>query len=103
MSLTYSVFTVMMPEFDVPESARLLKELGYDGVEWRVHNVPSIFPDQPDFWRGNRATIDIETIVHKAQEIRRICDDAGIQIMGWARMWATSCWMTWRNAWKRRS
>lgn len=82
MPFKYSVFTVMMPEFDIAESAELLKSLGYDGVEWRVHSVPSEFPDKPDFWRGNRATIDIETIVKTAPEVRRITEDAGLEIVG---------------------
>lgn len=82
MPFRYSVFTVMMPELGISESASLLKSLGYDGVEWRVHSVPSPFPDKPDFWRGNRATIDIETIAKNAPEIRRITEDAGLEIVG---------------------
>lgn len=82
MSFKYSVFTVMMPDFDIEESAALLKSLGYNGVEWRVHSVPSVFPDKADFWRGNRATIDIETIIKTAPKIRRITEDAGLEIVG---------------------
>lgn len=82
MSFSYSVFTVMMPEFDIVQSAALLKSLGYDGVEWRVHSVPSSFPDKPDFWRGNHATIDLDTIVKTAPDIRRITEDAGLEIIG---------------------
>ena len=82
MPFRYSVFTVMMPELGLPESAALLKSLGYDGVEWRVHSVPSPFPEKPDFWRGNRATIDVETIAENASEIRRITEDAGLEIVG---------------------
>ncbi len=82
MPFKYSVFTVMTPEFDIPSTAALLQSLGYNGVEWRVHSVPSVLPDKPDFWRGNKATIDIETIVEKAPEIRKISEDAGLQIMG---------------------
>jgi sugar phosphate isomerase/epimerase len=82
MSFNYSVFTVMMPEFDIAESAELLQSLGYDGVEWRVHSVPSQFPEKPDFWRSNRATIDMGSIVERAPEIRRISEDAGLEIVG---------------------
>lgn len=81
MPFNYSVFTVMMPEFDIPASAALLHSLGYNGVEWRVHSVPSVLPEKPDFWRGNKSTIDIETITQKAPEIRRISEDAGLEIM----------------------
>lgn len=82
MSLKYAAFTVMMPEFGLAESAELLKKLGYDGVEWRVHNVPSQTLAKPDFWRGNRATIDLETIASKAKEVKRIAEDAGLDIVG---------------------
>lgn len=82
MPFKYSVFTVMMPEFDIPASAALLQSLGYTGVEWRVHSVPSVFPDKPDFWRGNKSTVDIETIIQKAPEVKRISEDAGLEIIG---------------------
>jgi sugar phosphate isomerase/epimerase len=41
----FSVFTVMMPEYDCEEAARTLKTLGYDGVEWRIGYSQSR-PDQ---------------------------------------------------------
>lgn len=34
--MKYGVFTVSMPEYDLEETAKILSELGYDGVEWRV-------------------------------------------------------------------
>jgi len=76
MPLKYAAFTVMMPEFELEEAARLLKKLGYDGVEWRVHNVPDGPDAKPDFWRSNRATIDLETITANAESIRRMTEDA---------------------------
>ena len=33
------VFTVSMPEYSPKEAVRILKELGYDGVEWRDHKT----------------------------------------------------------------
>lgn len=81
MPFKYSVFTVMLPDYDIPQAAALLKSLGYDGVEWRVHVVPEVFPEKPDFWRGNRATINVETIREKAPEVKRITEDAGLEIM----------------------
>jgi len=82
MPFGYSAFTVMMPEYTLEEAAALLARLGYSGVEWRVHSVPSKMPKQTDFWRGNRATIDMDTIVAKADTIRRISEDAGLSIIG---------------------
>ncbi|MGC8864020.1 MAG: sugar phosphate isomerase/epimerase family protein, partial [Armatimonadota bacterium] len=82
MPLKYAAFTVMMPEFTPAEAVSLLKSLGYDGIEWRVHSVPTQFPAKPDFWRSNRATIDVETIVDTADTIRRMTEDAGLEIIG---------------------
>ena len=32
--MKFGVFSVSMPEYGIEESVRLLKELGYDGVEF---------------------------------------------------------------------
>ena len=31
-----AVYTCSLPEYGVEEAARLIKEMGYEGVEWRV-------------------------------------------------------------------
>ena len=31
-----AVYTVSLPEYDLAESVAVLKEMGYEGVEWRV-------------------------------------------------------------------
>ena len=82
MPLKYAAFTVMTPEFTLEETVAILKQLGYDGIEWRVHNVHSDFADKPDYWRSNRATVDINTIVEKAGEIRKLTEDHGLEILG---------------------
>jgi len=82
MPFKHAAFTVMMPEYTLAEAAALLRELGYDGIEWRVHNVPSDPMPNGDFWRGNKATIDITTIVQKAEQIRKITDDLGLEVAG---------------------
>jgi sugar phosphate isomerase/epimerase len=78
----YAASTVMMPEFAPSEAVTLLRTLGYDGIEWRVHSVPAEFPAKPDFWRSNRATIDVGTIVETADSIRRMTQDAGLEVIG---------------------
>ena len=81
MPLKHSVFTVMMPDYDLKQTVVLLKGLGFDGVEWRVHNVPSKFPKTADFWRSNKSTVDVETILDEACEVRRMADDHGLEII----------------------
>lgn len=68
-----SVFSVCMPEHTPEEGARLLKKLGFDGVEWRVTKAPPPGAPVVNFWNGNRCTVDIDAIVEQAPAIRRIC------------------------------
>lgn len=82
MPLKHAAFTVMTPEYTLEEAAALLKSLGYDGVEWRVHSVPAERPGKPDFWRANRATVDVETIIKQAEPVRKLTRDHGLEILG---------------------
>ena len=82
MPFRYAAFTVMMPEFTLQEAASQLKRLGYNGVEWRVHNVPDQPIAETDFWAGNKATVDINAILKNAAEIRKLSDDHGLEIVG---------------------
>ena len=43
--MKYGVFSVSMPEYNPEETLKILKELGYDGVEWRVTNMPKEKPE----------------------------------------------------------
>ncbi len=82
MAFRYAAFTVMMPDHTIEESAALLSKLGYDGVEWRVHNNPIGSCNGKEFWRTNKATIDLATILEKAPEIRKLADDNGLATLG---------------------
>ena len=43
--MKFSLFTVMVPAWSPEEVVKKLKEYGYDGVEWRVRDVPKAAPD----------------------------------------------------------
>jgi sugar phosphate isomerase/epimerase len=76
-----SVFTVMMPDCDLKESAKLLAENGYEGVEWRVTRVDATKANEPfSFWGNNRSTVNEDTILEKAQEVRELTKSAGLEI-----------------------
>lgn len=74
MAFKYSAFTVMTPDLTLEEVAQCLQELGYDGVEWRIHTVPSEPPSKPDFWRGNKATVDFTHLTELAPEVKALSD-----------------------------
>jgi len=78
--MKHSVFTVAMPDYDVPTTAKKLKEWGYDGAEWRVTSVPDPMPEVPSFWSANRATVDFENLPNSAEEARKASEKAGIEI-----------------------
>ncbi len=81
MPFKHAVFTVMMPDYDLKGAVELLAEVGYQGIEWRVHSVASQSAAPADYWRSNKATVDIQTILPKAKEIRKLTDDYGIHIV----------------------
>lgn len=83
--MKFSVFTVSTPEYGLEDTLKLLKEIGYDGVEWRVANPPPA--NKPDgytyegrYWSYNLSTIDINTIVESAEEVKDLCRRYGIEI-----------------------
>ena len=45
--MRFSATTVMIPEYDLDETARLLSEMGYEGVEWRVRRISPEQRDKP--------------------------------------------------------
>ena len=80
--MKYAVFTVMTPEWDLEEVARSLAQLGYDGVEWRVQTVPDEIPAGTpiSYWGYNKATVDLKQVVELAPEVKRISEEAGLEI-----------------------
>lgn len=83
--MKFGVFSVSMPEYGVEESLQLLKELGYDGVEWRVAEIPAEepkdIPFESRYWVYNKSTVDINTLGEKAAELKALCDSYGIEIL----------------------
>lgn len=83
--MKFGIYSVSTPEYGIRETASLIKELGYDAVEWRVAEAPpEKKPDDYEFdrryWSYNLSTIDIKKIDAEAAEIGRICSEAGIDI-----------------------
>ena len=79
------VFTVSMPEYDIPDTIKVLKELGYDGVEWKVSppapvEKPENYSFDNRYWSYNLSTIDTNKIESVANEIKGQCRNSGIEI-----------------------
>ena len=45
--MKYSLFTVSVPEMTLEEAAKKMQEYGYDGVDWRVTDIPDRFFRDP--------------------------------------------------------
>ena len=75
-----SVFTVMLPEYDLAEGAKLLAENGYEGVEWRVRNIEAPSQAAAAFWGNNRCTVNLDTILDESEDLRDLSKGAGLEI-----------------------
>ena len=79
--MKYSVFTGMTPEYNLAEAAALFKRLGFDGVEWRVMDVPPEKQGEPpSFWGSHRCTIPLSQVEARAAEVRDLTEAAGLEI-----------------------
>lgn len=77
--MKYAVFTVSTPAYTPEAAARKIKEVGYDGIEWRVmDDDPSI--DPPTFWRGNKATLPLTGFEAEAPRWRQMTEAAGLEM-----------------------
>jgi sugar phosphate isomerase/epimerase len=81
--LRFGCATVALPTVPVEDAPRVLKAAGYDGIEWRVaddagsmNHAPAASP------KGGLCTLDLS--VASALRARKLCDDAGVEIVGLA-------------------
>ena len=95
--MKFSVYTCSMPEYNIEEAAALIKEMGYDAVEWRVDSTagnPALmayFQHMTEeqkygarYWIDNKATLNIADIHNECQRAKKICDEVGIEIVNLA-------------------
>lgn len=51
-----AVYTVSLPEYNLEESVSILKEMGYEGVEWRVDKTEGESPPEGYVRQPTRGT-----------------------------------------------
>src|SRR5947209_4481874 len=78
--MQFAIFTVGLPEFTPQEAVSVLRDLGYDGVEWRVTDQQPAADGHPGFWAGNRCTWPLGTFVDDAPQIRALTEQAGLRM-----------------------
>lgn len=89
-----SVYTVSLPEYDIEQSAALVKEMGYDAIEWRVDNTTgggsvaaAYFQNLTEeqkyayrYWTDNKATLNAQDIAAECVRAKKVCDELGLEI-----------------------
>lgn len=91
-----AVYTCSTPEYDIEQAVALIKEMGYNAVEWRVHSTAPLAEDDPRrnlpenekyaqrYWIANKATLDINNIMRDCLRAKKACDAAGMEIVNLA-------------------
>ena len=79
MTIKLGVFTVSMPDYEPLDALDKLKEIGYDGAEWRVTEDTGD-KENPSFWGGNRTTLTAEELIEKADDMKAKCTELGLEI-----------------------
>ena len=80
--MRYAVFTVCTPDLTPVEAVTTLRDLGYDGVEWRVIDQKPSPDGSIGFWSGNRCTWPLSTFEADAPRIRAMTEAAGLEMPG---------------------
>lgn len=78
--MKYAVFTVGLPELTPEQAVTTLRDVGYDGVEWRVTDQAPASDGTPGFWAGNRCTWPLGSLIEDAPRIAALTAQAGLEM-----------------------
>lgn len=76
--MRYSVTTVALPEYDLEGQVKLLKSLGYDGIEFRVRRNPAGAEATP--WGMHKNDLSPDNLVSRAPAVRAVLADHGLAL-----------------------
>ncbi|MCC7519694.1 MAG: sugar phosphate isomerase/epimerase [Verrucomicrobiae bacterium] len=77
--MKYSMFSLSLPQCTPAEAAALVKEAGYDGMEWRCFARPDPMPPIPNCWQSNRTTLDWKNWKKAVPEYKRLMAEHGLE------------------------
>jgi len=74
--------TVMMPEYDMRETAECLSRLGFDGAEWRCRHIPEGQQDK-DFspWGNVKNDFSPDNLAVRGEELVALSEEFNLQIV----------------------
>jgi sugar phosphate isomerase/epimerase len=76
--MRFSVFTASTPDWGPAETAAVLAEQGWHGVEWRITDQQDA--PEPGFWVGNRSTWPLTGLAQRVPEIASVTREAGLSL-----------------------
>jgi sugar phosphate isomerase/epimerase len=80
-----SATSVMIPQYDMRETAELLARLGFDGVEWRCRHIPEGTADSPySPWGNVKNDFSPNNLAVRGEELRAVSEEFGLRIVGLA-------------------
>ena len=80
--MKYSVFSVSTPDLKPLELIDTLKASGYDGVEWRVAELPQeVKGESPTSWRNNLCTIDPNATDEELASLKAYTEENAIEVV----------------------
>jgi len=78
--MKFSIFTVMLPDWDPQTAVTKLAAYGYDGIEWRVTDTrKEVLKDPPSYWGHNLCTVELDTILDNASKLHGMTRKAGLE------------------------
>lgn len=76
-----SATTVMLPEYDLRETAELLARLGFDAGEWRCRHIPEGQKDQPfSPWGNVKNDLSPDNLDVRGEELVAVSKELGLEI-----------------------
>ncbi len=80
--MKFAVFSVSIPDYTPEVAVQHLKEIGYDGIEWRVIDQDADATRPASFWANNRATLPFSTLEQDAPAWKKLTEEAGLEMPG---------------------
>ena len=80
-----SATTVMLPEYDLRDTAELLAGMGFDGAEWRCRHIPEAQRDK-EFspWGNVKNDLSPDNLAERGEELMGVSKELGLAVAGLA-------------------
>lgn len=76
-----SATTVMMPQYDMRETAETLSRLGFDGVEWRCRHIAETQREAAfSPWGNVKNDFSPDNLAVRGEELLAVSEEFGLQI-----------------------